>query len=224
MTGDRARVATGAPLVSVYFSVRRVSLRPGACDDRERVMISAGKSRDHQSQSAVELQKSLLREIEASASSRSGISQLRVSRSHVPGLVAVAASSAGVGIDIERIKGHGTSFVRRFLAEREFDDYERSGHSHAFVTRRWTQKEALFKASGRRSIWPHREWEVCDSPVCWPRPVESSSIFVGRLVGCDSLSVLSMRLRPSTLVSCAVRGEGRGVSWEFLPGESLPAH
>lgn len=164
-----------------------------------------------------------LREIESSALSRSGISQLRVSRSHVPGLVAVAASSVGVGIDIERIQSHGTSFARRFLAEREFDDYERSGHSHAFVTRRWTQTEALFKASGRRSIWPHREWEVFDSPVCWPRPVESSSIFVGRLAGCDSFSVLSLKLRSSTLVSCAVVGEGRGVSWEFLPGESLPA-
>lgn len=223
MTGDRAHAATGATLVSVYSSVRRVSLRPGSCDDRDRVVISTGRSHDHQLRSAVESQKSFFREIESSTSSRCGISQLRVSRSHVPGLVAVAASSAGVRIDIERIRSHGTSFVRRFLAKREFDDCERSGHSHAFVTRRWTQKKALSKASGRRSIWPHREWEVFDSPVCWPRPVESSRIFVGRLAGCDSFSVLSLKLRPSTLVGCAVMGEGRGVSWEFLPGESLPA-
>lgn len=51
MTGDRARAVTGEPLVSVDCSARRASLRPGSCDDRERVMISGGKGRYHQSRS-----------------------------------------------------------------------------------------------------------------------------------------------------------------------------
>ncbi|MBR2466640.1 MAG: 4'-phosphopantetheinyl transferase superfamily protein [Clostridia bacterium] len=80
-----------------------------------------------------------------------------VSISHSGGALAVAVSSAPVGVDVEKVGApRSEKFAERMLNERELSLFcdTPDGMKSKMLMRLWTMKEALFKASGKERFVP----------------------------------------------------------------------
>ncbi len=80
-----------------------------------------------------------------------------VSVSHSGGALAVAVSSAPVGVDVEKVGApRSENFAERMLNERELSAFRDTPDSmkSEMLMRLWTMKEAIFKASGKERFVP----------------------------------------------------------------------
>lgn len=76
------------------------------------------------------------------------VSDMEISLSHTSGVVAVALSRSAVGVDIEREVGERVEkFAERILTDREKNEYFvlEDSKRRAYLTRKWSEKESLFK-------------------------------------------------------------------------------
>ena len=88
------------------------------------------------------------------------------SLSHGDGVVAVAVSSAPVGVDVQRVLApRHENFARRVLNEAEYAHYEGLCEEErlSYLSGAWTAKEALFKMRGEASFVPSQLEENADS-------------------------------------------------------------
>jgi phosphopantetheine--protein transferase-like protein len=79
------------------------------------------------------------------------------SLSHSNDALAVAVSSRPVGVDIELINTpRAEGFARRILSDSEFLDFETLPENErlAFLIKKWTEKESLFKLSSDKAFVP----------------------------------------------------------------------
>lgn len=76
--------------------------------------------------------------------------------SHCERLVAVAVSSVPVGVDIEEARAIKAGFERKSLTEEELSEFSRltEGERDAYLLRRWTVKESIFKLSNESIFRP----------------------------------------------------------------------
>ena len=82
---------------------------------------------------------------------------LYFSLSHSENALMVAISSHPVGVDIEFIHNpRSAAFAKRILTESECEEYERTEDKFAYVIKKWTQREAVYKRSGVGVFSPRR--------------------------------------------------------------------
>ena len=77
------------------------------------------------------------------------------SLSHSKNVVAVALSSAPVGIDVQTVLPTRESLAKKILSKDEFDNFLNLSvtEKDLFFTRVWTEKESAFKASNENNIF-----------------------------------------------------------------------
>ena len=90
------------------------------------------------------------------------------SLSHAKNAVAVAVSSAPVGIDIEPITALKNDISGRVLTESELVKYVRLGDvdKREDLIKKWTAKEAIFKSCDEAVFRPEKI-EVCEHNASW---------------------------------------------------------
>jgi 4'-phosphopantetheinyl transferase len=117
------------------------------------------------------------------------LGDLEFSVSHSGDLVAVAVSTAPVGVDVEQLEGRAhelgggdpASLARLVLAAEEQEALAAlpaSGRSRAFLVA-WTRKEAVTKAKGDGLRVPFGAVVVAPDPprlVAWPYPQDPGSV------------------------------------------------
>ena len=86
-------------------------------------------------------------------------SDFNFSLSHSDGVAAVAVSDTSVGIDIEPISTpRSDSFARRILSSLEYEEFLSipSENREGYITKKWTQKEAVFKSQNLAKFIPRK--------------------------------------------------------------------
>ncbi len=78
------------------------------------------------------------------------------SLSHSGNLVAVALSTAPVGIDVEKVAPHAEGVVQKVLSDSERQTYNRlaEGEKTDFFIEKWTQKESVYKKGTKGTFSP----------------------------------------------------------------------
>ncbi len=76
------------------------------------------------------------------------------SLSHSGNALAVAVSRTPVGVDIEKINGQKTQFLEKILTEKEREQLCLEENKTAFLVRRWSEKESIFKTLNEARFAP----------------------------------------------------------------------
>ena len=91
------------------------------------------------------------------------------SLSHSGNALAVAVSRTPVGVDIEKINGQKTQFLEKILTENEREQLCLEEEKTAFLVRKWSEKESIFKTLNEARFLPAkiqtREHSVCSTTV-----------------------------------------------------------
>lgn len=79
------------------------------------------------------------------------------SLSHSGNVVAVALSRKPVGVDIEGVYAVKAELAKKILTEEELATYSAlTGNREEYLSRKWTEKESLFKRSGGKAFQPSK--------------------------------------------------------------------
>lgn len=96
-------------------------------------------------------------ELTRSASGKWQCNACEFSLSHSGNVVAVALSRKPVGVDIEGVYAVRTELAKKVLAEEEFAAYSAlTENREEYLSRKWTEKESLFKRSGGKAFQPSK--------------------------------------------------------------------
>lgn len=104
-------------------------------------------------------------EIKKSESGKWLSSGFEFSLSHTDSLVAVAISSAPIGVDVEKIAPVRTaSFADKALSISEKQEYCSlpDSEKEEYLIRKWSEKESLFKLSGEKTFHPSEIDTLCE--------------------------------------------------------------
>lgn len=79
------------------------------------------------------------------------------SLSHSGNVVAVALSRKPVGVDIEGVHAVKAELAKKILTDDEFADYSALAENREeYLSRKWTEKESLFKRAGGKAFHPSK--------------------------------------------------------------------